>query len=111
MRATVADRDARGPVVAAARRAGSEPDGPVPGLARGTAAPSVQRLRGPVALVRRGARGVLALDLGPLRGHRPRPDRARPGAGTRSNARGDMVPGRAAELRRARPPAAGPTAR
>ena len=69
---------------AAVRRAGRElaPDR-VHALARGRARPGLRRLRRALALVGRGPRGLLVLDLGLLRGPRRRRRRARSSARTR----------------------------
>ena len=99
----------RGALVAARRRPRAIADRPLPGLARGGARARVRRLRRRVALVRRRARRVLAVDLGPLR--RAIGDGARAGPCRRADARRAVVPGRRDQLRGARTLDAGAVAR
>jgi hypothetical protein len=78
--------------VGAARGDGrAGPDDPLHARAR------PRELRRAVALVGRGPRGLLGVDLGPLRRRR----RLRPGARIHRDARRRVVPGRAGQLRRA----------
>src|SRR5919108_3995751 len=96
------DRPWRGAVATVGRAACGQPHRPVPAVAGGRAGADVRRrrLRGPVALVGRRPRRVLAVGLGPLRPAVG--DAGRPGAGAARDAGRGVVPGGAAQLRRAR---------
>src|SRR5919108_3408385 len=96
------DRPWRGAVATVGRAACGQPHRPLPAVAGGRAGAVVRRrrLRGPVALVGRRPRRLLAIGVGPLR---PAVDHAGgPGTGEPGDARGELVPGGAAQLRRAR---------
>jgi syringate O-demethylase len=84
----------------ASRCAAALRGGPLPRLARGGARARLRGLPRPPSLVRRRPRGLLGLALGLLRGEGGGTVRAGPGLGRDAGRR--LVPGRGAELRRAR---------